>query len=68
MDDAHVYKMNMQFVGAKHLGCYSLGLDGVQSIHKDVYWFGHEQPYVQWVLLLLVLPCTGVLVVGVTSF
>jgi hypothetical protein len=29
MDDAHVYKMNMQFVGAKHLGCYSIGLDGV---------------------------------------
>jgi hypothetical protein len=25
-------------------------------------------PYVQWILLLLVLPCTGVLAVGVTSF
>jgi hypothetical protein len=45
-----------------------LGLDGVQSGHKDVYWFGHERPYIQWVLLLLVLPCTGVLVVVVTSF
>jgi hypothetical protein len=45
-----------------------LGLDGVQSGHKDVYWFRHEWPYVQWVLLMLVLPCTGVLVVGVTSF
>jgi hypothetical protein len=22
MDDTHVYEMNMQFVGAKHLGCY----------------------------------------------
>jgi hypothetical protein len=22
MDDAHVYEMKMQFVGAKHLGCY----------------------------------------------
>jgi hypothetical protein len=45
-----------------------LGLDGVQSGHKDVYWFGQKWPYVQWVLLLLVLPCTRVLVVGVTSF
>jgi hypothetical protein len=45
-----------------------LGPDEVQSRHKDVYWFGHKRPYVQWVLLLLVLPCTGVLVVGVTSF
>jgi hypothetical protein len=35
---------------------------------KDVYMFEHERPYVQWVLLLLVLPFTGVLVVGVTSF
>jgi hypothetical protein len=40
----------------------------VQSRHKDVYWFGHEWPYVQWVLLLLMLPCTGVLIVGVTNF
>jgi hypothetical protein len=30
----------------------------VQSRHKGVYWFGQEQPYVQWLLLLLVLPCT----------
>jgi hypothetical protein len=45
-----------------------LGSDGVQSGHKDVYWFGHEWPYVQWVLLLLILPCIGVFVVGVTSF
>jgi hypothetical protein len=22
MNDAHVYEMKMQFVGAKHLGCY----------------------------------------------
>jgi hypothetical protein len=44
-----------------------LGLDGMQSGHKSLYWFGQECPYVQWVLLLLVLPCTGVLVVGVTS-
>jgi hypothetical protein len=43
--------------------CYS-----VQRRHKDVYWFGHERPYVQWVLRLLVLPCSGVLVVRVTSF
>jgi hypothetical protein len=42
--------------------------DGVQSGHKDIYWFGHERPYVQWVLLRFVLPCTGVLVVGVTRF
>jgi hypothetical protein len=45
-----------------------LGPDGVQSGYKDVYWFGHERPYIQWGLLLLVLPYTGVLVVGVTSF
>jgi hypothetical protein len=45
-----------------------LGLDGVQSGHKDVYWFWQERPYVQWVLWLLVLPYTGVLLVGVTSF
>jgi hypothetical protein len=45
-----------------------LSLDGVQSGHKDVYWFGHERPNVQWVSLLFVLPCTGVLAVGVTSF
>jgi hypothetical protein len=40
----------------------------VQSEHKDVYWFRQERPYVQWIQLLLVLPCTRVLVVGVTSF
>jgi hypothetical protein len=40
----------------------------VQSGHKDVYWFGHERPYIQWVSLWFVLPCTKVLVVGVTSF
>jgi hypothetical protein len=45
-----------------------LGPDDVQSRHKGVYWFGQEWPYVQWILLLLMLPCTGVLVVGVTSF
>jgi hypothetical protein len=43
-------------------------LMAVQSGHKDVYWFGHERPYVQWVSMRIVLPCTGVLVVGVTSF
>jgi hypothetical protein len=36
--------------------------------YKNVYWFGQERPYVQRIRLLLVLPCTGVLVVGVTSF
>jgi hypothetical protein len=41
-----------------------LGLDGVQSEHKDVYWFKHEWPYVYWVSLQFMLPCTGVLVVG----
>jgi hypothetical protein len=40
----------------------------MQSRHKDVYWFGHERPYIQWVSLRFMLPCTGVLVVGVTSF
>jgi hypothetical protein len=30
--------------------------------------FGHEWHYIQWVSLWFVLPCTGVLVVGVTSF
>jgi hypothetical protein len=30
--------------------------------------FGHERAYDQWVLLPLVLPCTGVFVVGVRSF
>jgi hypothetical protein len=40
----------------------------VQSEHKDVYWFGHEWPYVKWVSLRFMLPCTGVLVVGVISF
>jgi hypothetical protein len=42
--------------------------DGVQTKHKDVYWFRHERPYIQWVSLRFMLPCTGVLVVGVTSF
>jgi hypothetical protein len=28
----------------------------VRSGHKGVYWFGQERPYVQWILLLLVLP------------
>jgi hypothetical protein len=51
-----------EFVSAR------LDPDGVQSGHKGVYWFGQERPYVQWVLLLLVWPCTGVLVVGVTRF
>jgi hypothetical protein len=45
-----------------------LGLDGVQCRHEGLEWFGQECPYVQWVLRLLVLPCTGVLVIGVTSF
>jgi hypothetical protein len=40
----------------------------VQSRHKDVYWFRHERPYVLWVSLRFLLPCTGVLAVGVTSF
>jgi hypothetical protein len=31
----------------------------VQSGYKGLYWFGQEWPYVQWVLLLLVLPYTG---------
>jgi hypothetical protein len=40
----------------KFLGCDSL------------YWFGQKCPYVLWILLLLVLPCTEVLIVGVTRF
>jgi hypothetical protein len=40
----------------------------VQSRHKDIYWFRHKRPYVQCVSLRFMLPCTGVLVVGVTSF
>jgi hypothetical protein len=68
----------LQVVGVYKTGCLNratsefvsarLDPDGVQSGHNDVYWFGHERPYVQWVLLRLVLPCTEVLVVGVTSF
>jgi hypothetical protein len=46
----------------------SLDRDGVQCGHKGLYWFRQECPYVQWILLLLMLPCTGVLTVGVTSF
>jgi hypothetical protein len=83
MNDAHVYEMKMQFVGAKHLGCYKnrtldtkmsefvyarLGLDGVQCGYKGLYWFKQKHPYVQWMFLLLMLPCTEVLIVGVTSF
>jgi hypothetical protein len=26
MNDAHAYEIKMQFVGAKHLGCYSFHL------------------------------------------
>jgi hypothetical protein len=44
-----------------------LGLDGVQCEHKSLYWFGQKYPYIQWILLLLVLPCTRVLIVEVTS-
>jgi hypothetical protein len=51
-----------EFVSAR------LGPNSVRSGHKGVYWFGQEWPYVQWILLLFVLPCTGVLVVGVISF
>jgi hypothetical protein len=40
----------------------------MQSGHNDVYWFKHKWPYVQWISLWFVLPFTGVLVVGVTSF
>jgi hypothetical protein len=47
-----------EFVSAR------LGPDDVQSGYKGLYWFGQEWPYVQWILLLLVLPYTGVLVVG----
>jgi hypothetical protein len=42
--------------------------DGVQNGHKDVYGFGHERPYVQWDSLWFMLPCTGMLVVGVQPF
>jgi hypothetical protein len=45
-----------------------LGPDGVQCGHKGLYWFEQRFPYVQWILLLLVLPCTGVPVVGVQAF
>jgi hypothetical protein len=45
-----------------------LGPDGVQCGHKGLYWFGQKYPYVQWILLLLVLLCTRVLAVGVTNF
>jgi hypothetical protein len=45
-----------------------LDSDGVQYRHEGLYWFGQECPYVQWVLLLLVLSYTGVLIIGVTSF
>jgi hypothetical protein len=34
------------------------GRDGVQCGHKGLYWFGQKCPYVRWILLLLVLPCT----------
>jgi hypothetical protein len=51
-----------EFVSAR------LGLDSVQSGYKGVYWFGQERHYVQWILLLLMLPYTEVLVVVVTSF
>jgi hypothetical protein len=30
-----------EFVSAR------LGPDGVQSGHKDLYWFGQEWPYIQ---------------------
>jgi predicted acetyltransferase len=45
-----------------------LGPDGVQCGHEGLDWFRQECPYVQWVLRLLELPCTGVFVVEVTSF
>jgi hypothetical protein len=45
-----------------------LGPDVVQYGHKGLYWFWQECPYIQWVLLLLMWPCTEVLIVGVTSF
>jgi hypothetical protein len=51
-----------EFVSAR------LGLDGVQYGHKGLYWFGQRFPYVQWILLLLVLPYTRVLIVGVQAF
>jgi len=53
--------MTSKFVTAR------LGLDGVQCEHKGLYWFRQECPYVQWMLLMLMLPGTRVLVVGVTS-
>ena len=37
IDDAHVYKMKCNFVGAKHLGCYkgqATGLGHATSAHK----------------------------------
>jgi hypothetical protein len=39
----------------------------VQSEHKGLHWFERKGPYVQWMLLLLMLPFTRVFVVGVTS-
>jgi hypothetical protein len=41
------------------------GQDGVQSGHKDAYQFGLNVS--TQCMIRLVLPCTGVLVVGVTS-
>jgi hypothetical protein len=40
----------------------------VQYGHKGLYWFRQKYPYVQWVLLLLMLPYIGVLVLRVISF
>jgi hypothetical protein len=62
LEDRCVNSVTSEFVPVR------LGPNYVQSGHKDVYWFGHERPYIQWVSLRFVLPCTGVLVVGVTSF
>jgi hypothetical protein len=62
LEDRCVNRVTSEFVPMR------LGPDGVQSGHKDVYWFRHERPYIQWVSLRFVLPCTGVLVVGVISF
>jgi hypothetical protein len=51
-----------EFVSAR------LDPNGVQSGHKDVYWFKHKWPYVQWVSLRFVLSYTEVLIIGVTNF
>jgi hypothetical protein len=44
MNDAHVYEMKMQFVGAKHLGCYIGAEKEPMEMRNGMIYLGSSSP------------------------